>query len=70
MGLIDSLKKASTRLCKTISMAQAQELLGSGVTLSTSGRRRNGGPAGRRRPSSSPWAGCRPARRASRRPGP
>jgi rhodanese-related sulfurtransferase len=33
MGLIDSLKKASTRLCKTISMAQAQELLGSGATL-------------------------------------
>ena len=33
MGLIDSLKKAFTKPYKTISVAQAKELLGSGATL-------------------------------------
>ncbi|KRE70191.1 rhodanese-like domain-containing protein [Arthrobacter sp. Soil762] len=33
MGLIDSLKKAFSKPYKTISVAQAKELLGSGATL-------------------------------------
>jgi len=33
MGLIDSLKQAFTKPYKTISVAQAKELLGSGATL-------------------------------------
>jgi len=33
MGLFDSLKKAFSKPCKTISVAQAKELLGSGATL-------------------------------------
>jgi rhodanese-related sulfurtransferase len=33
MGLIDSLKKAFHKPCRTISVAQAKELLASGATL-------------------------------------
>jgi hypothetical protein len=69
MRLIESLKKAFSKPYKTISVAQAKDLLASGAT-SMSERRRNGGPAGHRKPGTSPWAGCRPARRASRRRGP
>ena len=68
MGLIDSLKKAFSKPYKTISVAQAKELLVPAPRSSTSGPPRSGGQAGHPKPSTSPWTGCRPARRASKRP--
>ena len=68
MGLIDSLKKAFSKPYKTISVAQAKDLLGSGATLidvrSAQEWRTGRAPQAKH----VPLTDCRPAPPASKRP--
>ena len=70
MGLIDALKKTFSKPYKTISVAQAKELLGSGASLidvrSAQEWRTGRAPQARH----VPWTGCRPALPASRKTSP